>query len=55
MINEQVVLPTYGLQQNGKNKLRICSGVTKEGDKDDLQIRKIKLIAEFYSTQKGKK
>jgi hypothetical protein len=45
-INTQVVLSTNKLQQNRNNKLQICSGVTTKGDKDDLQIRRIKLIAE---------
>jgi hypothetical protein len=44
-IKTQVVLPTNQLQQNVDNQLQICSGVTTEGDKDDLQIRKIELIA----------
>jgi len=45
-IKEQVVLDTDRLEQGTNNQLRICSGVTTEGDKDDLQIRKIQLIAE---------
>lgn len=45
-VKEQVVLPTYALQQDSDNQLQICSGVTAEGDKDDLRIRKIRLRAE---------
>jgi hypothetical protein len=42
----QVILPTNEVRPERHNQVQICSGVTKEGDKDDLQIRKIKLIAE---------
>ena len=45
-IKAQVVLPADKLQQNRDNQLQICSGILKANDKDDLQIRKIKLIAE---------
>jgi len=45
-IKEKVVLPAYGLQQDRDNQLKICSGVIKASDKDDLQIRRLKLIAE---------
>jgi len=43
---EKIILPINKLQSNIDNKLKICSGIMKKNDKDDLQIRKIKLIAE---------
>jgi hypothetical protein len=45
-VKAQVDLATDILRQNRDNQLQICSGVTAEGDKDDLRIRKIRLRAE---------
>jgi hypothetical protein len=45
-IMDEVVLPTDALQQTEENQLKICSGILNKGDKDDLQIRKIRLQAE---------
>ncbi len=44
-ITDTVVLPTNELRSN-RNQLKICSGRIEGGDKDDLQIRKLKLIAD---------
>ena len=41
----QINLPTQIQRLNRKNELKICSGMLKGSDKDDLQIRKIRLIA----------
>ncbi|RKZ93067.1 MAG: hypothetical protein DRR19_02325 [Candidatus Parabeggiatoa sp. nov. 1] len=44
-ITETVVLQKNELRSN-RNQLKICSGLIEGGDKDDLQIRKLKLIVE---------
>lgn len=44
-ITETVVLAMNELRSN-RNQLKICSGLIEGGDKDDLQIRKLKLIVE---------
>ncbi|MEN8217140.1 MAG: hypothetical protein ABFS56_12385 [Pseudomonadota bacterium] len=45
-VKAQVDIATDTLRHNRENQLQICSGVTTEGDKDDLRIRKILLRAE---------
>jgi hypothetical protein len=45
-VKAQVDIATDTLRHNRENQLQICSGITAEGDKDDLRIRKIRLRAE---------
>jgi len=47
-IKEKVILNTYGLRLKKDNKITICSGIHKIGDKDDLQLKNIRLIVKFH-------
>lgn len=52
--NDKLISLPIGKLQQGANQFKICSGISTGSDKDDLQIRNIRLITEFYSISKGK-